>query len=222
MRQLKLDLHVHTFYSHDGIHSPELVLQNAAKKGLSAIAITDHNTVKGLEQAKKCRSEVLVIPGIEVDTKEGHIIGLGVDGNIKPWQTAAETIEIIRDAGGIAVAAHPFDLLRRGVGLKAKELKIDAIEVMNSRINTPFSNALARRLAKNLNSSVTAGSDAHLAEEVGSAYIMIRDVESFTVDTILRAIRSAHPSQIRVFGKLTSLRSRVKKIALQKRKRNCY
>jgi predicted metal-dependent phosphoesterase TrpH len=222
VNQLKLDLHVHTCYSRDGIDHPKLVLNEATKKGLSAIAITDHNTVRGLEEARKCHSKVLVIPGIEVDTKEGHIIGLGVDREIKPWRTAAETIETIRDAGGIVVVPHPFDFLRRGIGLRVKGLKTDAIEVMNSRINTPFSNALARRLADNMNSPVTAGSDAHIAEEVGSTYIAIKDKESFKVDTILREIISEQRNQIKVVGKITPLRSRVKKIALQRLRKKYY
>jgi predicted metal-dependent phosphoesterase TrpH len=210
---------VHTCYSHDGIHTPERVLQAAAAKGLNAIAITDHNTVKGVEQARKCHSSVLVLPGIEVDTKEGHITGLGVDKEIKSWQTAADTIETIRDAGGIVVVPHPFDFLRRGIGFRIKGLKPDAIEVMNSRINTPFANALAERLARNMNSPVTAGSDAHIAGEVGSTYIMIKDIKSFTVDTILRAIISERRNQFRIVGKITSLGSRVKKIALQRLKK---
>nr|MDO8132900.1 PHP domain-containing protein [Candidatus Njordarchaeum guaymaensis] len=222
MKQLKLDLHVHTCYSQDGIDHPKLVLQTATTRGLGAIAITDHNTVKGLEQARKCRSNVLVIPGIEVDTKEGHIIGLGVDQAIKPWRTAAETIETIRDAGGIVVVPHPFDFLRRGIGLRMKALKTDAIEVMNSRTNTPFSNALARRSAKNMNSPVTAGSDAHIAEEVGSSYIVIEDKENLSVDTILKTITSMQCNQPKVVGKITPLRSRVKKIALQRLKRKYH
>nr|MDO8100732.1 PHP domain-containing protein [Candidatus Njordarchaeota archaeon] len=222
MKQLKLDLHTHTWYSQDGIHPPTLVLQAAAIKGLSAIAITDHNTVKGLEQAKKFRSKVLMIPGIEVDTKEGHLVGLGVDNEIKPWRTATETIETIKDAGGIVVVPHPFDFLRRGIGLRVKGLKIDAIEVMNSRTNTPLSNALAERLAKNMNSPVTAGSDAHIAEEVGSSYIVIKDKENFSADTILKTLTSTEHNQSRIVGKITPLRSRVKKIALQRLKKKYY
>jgi predicted metal-dependent phosphoesterase TrpH len=219
VKHLRVDLHVHTWYSHDAIHPPELVLQCAAAKGLSAIAITDHNTVKGLEQARKIRSKVLVIPGIEVDTKEGQVIGLGVDERIEPRRTAAETIETIRDAGGIVVAPHPFDFLRKGIGLRAKGLKLDAIEVMNSGINTPFSNALARRLAESLHLPVTGGSDAHLAEEVGRAYTVIEDKEDPTVGTILKAVTSLQGGQSRVFGRITPLRSRVKKIALEMSKK---
>jgi predicted metal-dependent phosphoesterase TrpH len=220
MRWIKLDLHVHTCYSRDGIDTPKLVLQVAAMRGLSAIAITDHNTIKGLEQARKFHSDVLVLPGIEVDTTEGHIIGLGVDKEIKPWRSAADTIETIRDAGGIVVVPHPFDFLRRGIGPRIKGLKIDAIEIMNSRVNTPFANALAEKLAEKLNSPVTAGSDAHIAEEVGSTHILINNKESPNVDTVLKAIMSDRRNQFKIVGKITSLGNRVKKIALQRVKKN--
>ncbi len=219
MNQLKLDLHLHTWYSTDAIDPPSLILKMAARKGLYAIAITDHNTVQGVKRARECKSNVVVIPGIEVDAKEGHIIGLGISTEIKPWRTAAETVELIKDAGGFVVVPHPFDYMRRGVGTIARRLGADAIEVLNSKTNTPFSNTLAKRLAKNIKSAVTAGSDAHLAEDVGNAYVLIQEKGEPSVDRILSIIASKKHDKVKVAGKITSLRSRVRKIALQRMKR---
>lgn len=219
MNQLKLDLHLHTWYSSDAIDPPSLILKMAATKGLYAIAITDHNTVRGLKRARECKSNVVVIPGIEVDTKEGHIIGLGISTEIKPWRTAAETVELIKDAGGFVVVPHPFDYIRRGVGTIARRLGADAIEVLNSKTNTPFSNTLAKRLAIDIKSATTAGSDAHLAEDVGNAYVLIEEKGEPSVDTILSILASKKHDKVKVAGKITSLRSRVRKIALQRMKR---
>ncbi|WXG45360.1 MAG: PHP domain-containing protein [Candidatus Atabeyarchaeum deiterrae] len=222
MKHLKLDLHVHTWYSKDGIHSPELVLRSAASKGLHVVAITDHNTVRGSKEARKCKTGVLVIPGIEVDTKEGHIIGLGIEDVIKPWLSAAETVDLIRDAGGTVVIPHPFDYIRRGIGSMAKILKADAIEVMNSKTNTPLSNTFAKRLAKKINSPITAGSDAHLAEDVGNAYMIIQPRENPNVNMILKMLRTQKSNTVEIVGRITPLSSRVKKIALQAVKKSVH
>jgi predicted metal-dependent phosphoesterase TrpH len=219
LNQLRLDLHLHTWYSRDAIDPPSLVLKMAAAKGMYAIAITDHNTVRGQKRARECKSNVVVIPGIEVDAKEGHIIGLGISTEIKLGQTAAETVELIKDAGGFVVIPHPFDYIRRGVGTIAGKLGADAIEVLNSKTNTPFSNSLAKRLAKEIKSPITAGSDAHLAEDVGNAYVLIEEKGEPSVDTILSILASKKHDKVKVAGKMTSLRSRIRKIALQRMKR---
>jgi predicted metal-dependent phosphoesterase TrpH len=219
LNQLKIDLHLHTWYSRDGIDPPSLVLKVAAAKGLYAIAITDHNTIRGLKKAKEYKGNLVIIPGIEVDAKEGHIIGLGISTEIRPWLTATETIELIKDAGGVAVLPHPFDYIRRGVGGTAKWLRADAIEVFNSKTNTPFSNTLASRLAKKKNSPTTAGSDAHLAEDVGNGHVVIEQGGEPTADSILSILTSPKKHHIRIAGRITSLRSRVRKIALQRIKR---
>jgi predicted metal-dependent phosphoesterase TrpH len=185
---------------------------------LYAIAITDHNTIRGLKKAKEYKSNLIIIPGIEVDAKEGHIIGLGISTEIKPWLTAAETVESIKDAGGVAVLPHPFDYIRRGVGGIARWLHADAIEVFNSKANTPFSNTLASRLAKKKNSPITAGSDAHLAEDVGNGHVVIEERGEPTADSILSILTSAD-HHTRIAGRMTSLRSRVRKIALLRMKR---
>lgn len=86
-----VDLHVHSTRS-DGTYSPRELVDYAMKKGLSAFALTDHDTVNGLKEAityaeelsSSCRERVPeVIPGIEFSTEyEGrdiHIVGLYID-----------------------------------------------------------------------------------------------------------------------------------------------
>ena len=78
-----IDLHVHTTAS-DGQYSPAQIIGKAAEKNLKAIAITDHDTVAGLEEAKAAGRElgVTVVPGIELNitfpTGEFHLLGLGI------------------------------------------------------------------------------------------------------------------------------------------------
>ena len=71
-RLLKLDMHVHTSFSHDGTASPRSVVERAREIGLDGIAITDHNTQKGVREAVEAGREldVIVIPGVEVSCRE--------------------------------------------------------------------------------------------------------------------------------------------------------
>lgn len=78
-----IDLHTHTTSS-DGSTSPKELVNLAAKQGLSAIAITDHDTVSGYEEAAEAASDknIEVIPGIEFGTKyrsSVHILGFFID-----------------------------------------------------------------------------------------------------------------------------------------------
>ena len=81
---LKCDLHVHSRFSRDGESRVEEILKRAEQVGLDAIAITDHDTTEGYHHARLCKSRVLVIPGIEVSTRQGHLIVLGVDTPLPP------------------------------------------------------------------------------------------------------------------------------------------
>jgi len=185
---LKIDLHVHTCYSEDATTTLKEVVYYAKKNGLDGVAVTDHETLKGaLKLARK--SQLLIIPGLEVETQRGHVLALNITTLIPPKLSLTETVQKIQDAGGVAVVAHPAVVLKTGLGLKiTSSSNIDAVEVINSA-SFPFflSTYLGRRLAKRLNLPQTAGSDAHRALEIGTAYTLV-DADSNTTD-IAEAIR---------------------------------
>lgn len=187
---LRLDLHVHTSHSPDAFCPIGEAVAAARAKGLDGIAITDHNTVAGLPEAEKFSKDgFLVIPGIEVSSADCHIVGLGVSKSIPQGLPAKETVERIRDQGGIAIAAHPFALGRRP-GL-VRKAEFDAIEVLNSRALF-FSNPLAHRYAERNKISLVAGSDAHRSDEIGLAYTSV-DCEP-KVDHVLEQIKTGRAS----------------------------
>jgi hypothetical protein len=180
---LRLDLHVHTTHSHDGFCSVSGAIQAAKIKGLDGIAITDHDSITGnLEAAKIAPKDFLIIPGIEVSSKDGHIVGLGIKKPIQQGLPAAETVKLIKEQGGIAVAAHPFGLSLKP--LSALRAKFDAIEVFSPR--RYLGNRLARRFAERNRLPMVAGSDAHFLDEVGLAGIAVKCKPK--VNDILEAI----------------------------------
>ena len=84
----KVDLHVHSTYS-DGTNTPKELIKLAENEGLSAIALTDHDTLDGIPDALDAakNSSVELIPGVELSTNfnntEVHIVGLFLDHNNK-------------------------------------------------------------------------------------------------------------------------------------------
>jgi predicted metal-dependent phosphoesterase TrpH len=137
----RADLHVHTVWS-DGAQRPEEIV-NAVQGRLDIVAITDHDEIRGGLRAREwalARPElgVDVVVGEEISTLNGHLLGLFLEELVPPGLTALDTIEVIHDQGGLAVAAHPFHPLRgvsRGhasIGQMIRDLPLDAIEAVNN------------------------------------------------------------------------------------------
>jgi predicted metal-dependent phosphoesterase TrpH len=186
--QIKADLHVHTTYSHDSLITPKDLVYYAKKRGLTAVAITDHDTIEGALKIAK-ETDFLIIPGIEVSSRNGHIIGLNLQEPVPKGLSPDETVDKIHEAGGIAVACHPFALFKGSLG-KHTNAKFDAIETINASA-FPFhrSTKKAQEIADRFGLSRVAGSDAHYGPAVGYAYTLI-DAEP-QVDAISKAITKA-------------------------------
>jgi len=187
---LKLDLHIHSQYSEDAIGSLEDIIKRLKKKGLHGMAITDHNTNKGALKSKQIKQkDFVVIPGMEISTKDGHIIALNVTENIKKHCSAEETVDIILEMGGVPIVPHLF---RNMSGIKKENLlkfhnKLSAIEVFNS-CSLPKTNVKTAKIAKQLGLGGTGGSDAHHPQYVGYAYTTV-DTTDPSIDTILSEIQ---------------------------------
>jgi len=178
---MQIDMHLHTSASIDGVHSPRTMVKAAKERGLSGIAITDHDSIDGWKQGIKAGKEfgMLVIKGEEVNVYKGdrvvaHVLGLFLNEAVRAG-TMPEIADEIHDQGGLAVIAHPLDRWRG----KYEDLKkyldyFDGIEVLNA--HTPFfkDNQIAREFAVKNNMPMTAGSDAHSKYEIGCAYTEAR------------------------------------------------
>ncbi len=184
---MRFDLHIHSNHSTDSSLSIDDILKQAVRKGLDGIAVCDHNIVAGSYHAQKRVKELnlplLVLPGIEVSTAQGHLLVLGVRENIQSKLSPEETIRIAQQKGGLVVAAHPFKI--RSIG-SVKGLEIDAVETFNSRCIFG-ENKRAKEMAQVLGKSEVGGSDSHMLSTIGLGYTEI-DAEP-DEESVLSAIR---------------------------------
>lgn len=174
------DLHVHTTAS-DGTASPAEVLEWASEAtDLSVVAICDHNTNEGALEAAAIahRYRIEVVVGQEVESSDGHILGLWTPEMIMPGRPAAETVADIHRQGGLAIIAHPFAPrwwhkhgLCRGEAAVYDRVAFDGLEVANSTPLLFLANVHARRYWQEhrLRLAATGGSDAHMLSVVGTS-----------------------------------------------------
>lgn len=186
------DLHIHSTES-DGKPSPREIVLEAISRGLNIISITDHDTFRGsIKAAKYARDlvggELVVVIGAEIRVVEGDIL---VYCSERPPdkipRTAAELVEEVHANNCIAVAAHPYDFARKGVGDLVKDIDIDAIEVFNAH-SPPNANEKALEVARELGKPGIANSDAHVLDEIGVAYTLY-DVEELSPEAVIDAIK---------------------------------
>jgi len=185
---IAIDTHVHTCYSHDSLANISTVLLAAYSRGLAGIAITDHDTMAGIARASKdakrlvhegrLPADFFIIPGEEIGSTNGHIIGIFLKKEIPSGMTAAETVDAIHEQGGIAIAAHP--LIEHGLGNLANTLPFDAVESKNEAEVLKFSAAKpeARKNRNDFYAGVIkpqiGSSDSHDAWSVGSCYTILQ------------------------------------------------
>ncbi len=175
---MKIDLHVHSTYSGDSNGRPGEILKKAEDVGLDGLAIMDHNTLQGYRSVKDIDSPLILVPGIEVSTGEGHVLAIGIQEEIGKHPTIAEAIDKIEDQGGIAVAPHPY---RYWSGMGEDKLfsnKWTAIEGINGR-SWHTKNVKARKAAEKMNLPIIGGSDAHRLKTVGKAYTIFEDIDTW-------------------------------------------
>ena len=192
MPEIRCDFHIHTSASPDGHCPVDAVLSAAAKRGLSAVAVTDHDTTAAAKAALLIQdSPVLVIPGIEVSTRDGHVLVLGTTKEYERGKPAEETIAEAKKDGCFVIIPHPYHRFRHAVGLANPDALplADAIEAYNSRYYTKRSNERAAETARRLGKPVTAGSDAHECAYAGDG-INIIDTDEVSVEGIFAAVRA--------------------------------
>ncbi|MEW5936650.1 MAG: PHP domain-containing protein [Candidatus Thermoplasmatota archaeon] len=181
---MKADLHVHTSFSKDCTVSPREVVRQAQRQGLRALAITDHNTAQGALQVVRAEG-IIVVPGLELSTREGHLVLLGVRESLAQGLSAAEACDRARAQGAVVIVPHPYRLFS-GVGEEiARAINVHAVEGLNGR-SLRRDNMRAISLARHISKPYVGGSDAHTLGEIGNAWTFLPHCSS--VEDVLRAI----------------------------------
>jgi predicted metal-dependent phosphoesterase TrpH len=174
-----IDLHCHTSCSFDSLARPESVVRAAQSRGLTHLAITDHDRIDGAIRARDAAPpELTVIVGEEVKTADGDLIAVFLTEVVQPGLSAVETIAAIREQGGLVGVPHPFDRFRgygRKSGADLEEIAglVDWVEAHNSRIVGGSANEKAALFALHHSLPGIAASDSHTVMEVGVSYNVV-------------------------------------------------
>lgn len=183
-----IDLHSHTtVHSPCSIMSPDDMMVAAKGAGLDGICITEHNRIWAPDDARSLseRYGIAVFRGIEITTTGGDILVFGLEEEPDEMWTPSTLKEKVDNAGGVAVAAHPF----RGFlifGFSELQMDIEAakdnptfsqvhgLEICNSMV-TDQENDMARQVADAIGLLKIGGSDAHDPQKVGTCVTVFEE-----------------------------------------------
>ena len=179
----KADLHIHTSHA-DGLDSAEAIVDYAEfQTDLDLIAITDHDEItaglRAQEYALRRGYRVRVVVGVEITTRGGHLLALGVDRPFRMLRPLDESVDEVRASGGICIAPHPYSWLTTSIGERGLrrllppdgEARLDGLELWNPSLAGKVTHEYAKVAnATRWKLAELGGSDAHAASFVGSAY----------------------------------------------------
>ena len=187
-----IDLHIHTRSgsSCSALHTGDII-RRAKEIHLDAVCVTDHNTTKAVERAKRIGVEqgLLVLGGIEVRCREGDILVFGLENSPNSGIMAQDLVNLVHQEGGVAIPAHPFRASAPSLGSMIFEIhSFDAVEVLNGNSNDD-ENRLSLQAAKRLGLSGTGGSDSHSLKHVGRCVTEFEDNSISSEQDLIKAIK---------------------------------
>ncbi len=191
--ELKLDLHIHSDYSPDSFNSIDEINKRIGEQGFDGYALADHDTIKGLDEAREKSADLVFIPAMEVSARRAHVVVLDPVEVVPPGLSLPETVDLIHDQGATAILAHPYGLPRSWPQMHQVEMaNLDAIEVANSA-QVPYDVIcnLNQKLADRLGLPATGGSDSHIPKTVGRSYTIVESESTDYLD-VIKAIKLGH------------------------------
>jgi predicted metal-dependent phosphoesterase TrpH len=178
---VRVDLHSHTMWSGDSTTTADELEEAVTACGLDVLCITDHHALKGAQELAG-RLPCRVVVGEELRTHAGEIIGLFLTEHVPFGVSPEEAAQRIRAQGGLVYVPHPFDPMRRNLSeaalaaLTAGGL-VDAIEAFNAKTSLRHVNDRAAAYAADHGLAAGAGSDAHVPDALGAAYVEMPDFD---------------------------------------------
>ena len=171
----RVDLHCHTSASFDSAADPAAMMARAASRGLTHVAVTDHETIDGaLRAAEAAPAGLTVLIGSEVNTTDGDLIFVHLERALPRGLSALAAIEAGREQGALIGIPHPFDRSRRSLLLNPAHERlgglVDWIEGWNGRVEHGTANEKAAELARRLGLPSVGASDAHSLVELGAVF----------------------------------------------------
>ncbi len=175
----RADLHLHTNLG-DGWISPARLVREATDRRLAVIAVTDHDHLEGARRVEDLLaaqgSPVRLVTGVEVSTRHGHLLGLFVTKAPRPMRPVQESIDAIKEQGGLVVVPHPLGRLVPSLSrsrietLLAGGYQIDGIEIYNPSPANASRRAAVRTANRDWGLAEIGASDAHFWQHVGAGY----------------------------------------------------
>lgn len=185
---IRVDMHSHTMFSGDSTTTLEEAAEAIMEAGLDVLCVTDHNSLAGARRLAEVlgpNSPCRIVAGEEVRTHTGEIIGLFLTERIPFGLSAADTARAISAQGGVVYVPHPFDPMRANITEKSLDDLTEAglvaaIEAVNSKTSLASLNARARDYGERHGLALGAGSDAHVPDALGAAYVEMPDFDGPT------------------------------------------
>lgn len=193
----KADLHIHTSLG-DGLASVEQIFDFIERHtDLDVIAITDHDDIRGamqaLELAQRRKYRFQVVPGIEISTRNGHLLALFVTREFPMLKSLEWSVQAVYEAGGLAIAPHPMSWLTTSIrekqllAIAASDTPFHGIETFNPS----YAGRVSHTRVKELNATVLklpefGGSDAHALSMIGKGFTSF---PGSTIEELLQAIK---------------------------------
>lgn len=180
------DMHIHTMVSSPCSNiDPVECIETAIIHGLDGICITEHDTLEGgrvLKEMARDYKDIIVLAGMEVLSREGHLLLYGYDEDITGVPPATDVIRMVGEKGGIVVPAHPwrspFGWYSGSLDQPLEQTEFAALFSVVEKYNglsSPEQNRKGDAFCEMTGVAGTGGSDAHDIKDIGCCVTVFED-----------------------------------------------